>query len=153
VRNGLTAVILLTWLVAVPIEGQVTERNAIEQVLSEFAAAFNAKDAARLASLYADDAVLMPQGVPMLKGRMAVQSALSAMVARGGVVRFNPPSEVEVMGDRAVAAGTYSLAIPGQGGGADAPQVIAAKYLTVFKRVGTAWQIVYDMQNVDPPPR
>jgi uncharacterized protein (TIGR02246 family) len=148
-----TAIILLTFLVTVPIEGQDTGRNAIEQVLTDFAAAFNAKDAAKLASLYSDDAVLMPQGVSMVKGRVAVQSAISTMVARGGVVRFDPPSAVEVTGDRAVAAGTYSVTIPGQGGSAATPQVIAAKYLTVFKRVGSGWKIVYDMQNVDPAPK
>lgn len=152
-RKRLTAVVLLMFLVVIPIQGQVTGRNAIEQVLTGFAAAFNAKDAAKLASLYADDAVLMPQGTPMIKGRAAVQLALSAMVARGGVLRFNPPSAVELTGDRAVAAGTYSVTIPGQSGGAVAPQVIAAKYLTVFKRVGSDWKIAYDMQNVDPAPK
>ena len=150
-RYSLATIVLVTLIVAVRIEAQ--ERSAIEQVLADFSTAFNARDAAKLTSLYADDAVLMPQGVPMIKGRAAVQLALSGMVARGGVVRFDPPSEVEVIGDRAVAAGTYSFTISGQGGGAGAPQVIAAKYLTVFKRVGRDWKIAYDMQNVDVAPK
>ena len=152
-RNGLTSAILLTLLVARPVEAQVAEQNRIEQVFVAFAAAFNAKDAATLASFYADDAVLMPQGVSMVKGRAAIQTAIAAMVATGGTLRFNPVSEVDVTAERAVAVGTYSVTIPGQGGAAAAPQVVAAKYLTVFKRVGNEWKIAYDMQNVDAAPR
>jgi uncharacterized protein (TIGR02246 family) len=150
VHKRLTAVLLLTILVAVPIKGQVTGRNAIEQVLTDFAAAFNAKDATKLVSFYAEDAVLMPPGSPVVKGQPAIKSALMAMVARGGVVKFNVPLAIDVTGDRASAAGTYTVTVSGsQAAGGNAPLVIAAKYLTVFKRVGNAWKIVYDMQNAD----
>ena len=150
--NRLTAVFLLTILVTVPIEGQVTGRNAIEQVLTDFAAAFNVKDAAKLASLYAEDAVLMPPGSPVVKGQPAIKAAFMAMVARGGVVKFNAPLAIEVIGDRAFAAGTYTVtvSVPGsQAAGGNVPLMIAAKYLTVFNRVGNDWKIVYDMQNAD----
>jgi len=152
VRNRLTPLILLTILVAVPIEGQVTGRNAIEQVLTDFAVAFNVKDAAKLTSFYAEDAVLMPPGSPVVKGQPAIKSAFMAMVARGGVVKFNAPLAIEVTGDRALAAGTYTVtvSVPGsQAAGGSGSLMIAAKYLTVFKRVGNDWKIVYDMQNGD----
>jgi uncharacterized protein (TIGR02246 family) len=151
VRNRLAAVIVLMILGAVPVMGQAAGRSAVEQVLTDFAVAFNAKDAVKVASLYADDAVVLPQGVPMMKGRSAIQATLNAMVARGGILRFNPPSEVDVAGNRAVAIGTYTVSIPAAGG--SSPQVIAAKYLTVFKRIGNDWKIVYDMQNLDPAPK
>jgi uncharacterized protein (TIGR02246 family) len=152
VRKRLTAVILLTILVAVPSEGQVTGRNAIEQVLTDFVAAFNAKDAAKLASFYAEDAVLMPPGSPVVKGQPAIKSVFMAMVARGGVVKFNAPLAIDVTGDRAVAAGTYTVTVSvtsSQTAGGNAPLMIGAKYLTVFSRVGNAWKIIYDMQNAD----
>ena len=151
-RNGLTSLILMTILAAVPLGGQVTGRNAIERVLTDFAVAFNVKDAAKLASFYSEDAVLMPPGSPVVKGQPAITSAFMAMVARGGVLKFNPPLAIEVTGDRALAAGTYTVtvSVPGsQAAGGSGPLVIAAKYLTVFKRVGNDWKIVYDMQNAD----
>lgn len=149
----MTSVILLTLLAVRSVEGQVAEQDRIEQLLTAFAAAFNSRDAATVASLYADDAVLMPQGVTMIKGRVAIQAAIAAMVGGGGILRFNPISEVDVTEGRAVAAGTYSVTIPGPEGATSAPQVVAAKYLTVFKRVGNDWKIAYDMQNVDPAPK
>jgi uncharacterized protein (TIGR02246 family) len=142
----------LTVLVSVPLEGQVTGRDAIEQVLTDFAVAFNAKDAAKLASFYAEDAVLMPPGSPVVKGQPAIQSAFMAMVARGGVVKFIAPLAIEVTGDRAFAAGTYTVTVsaPGsQAAGGNGSLMIAAKYLTVFNRVEIDWKIVYDMQNAD----
>jgi uncharacterized protein (TIGR02246 family) len=150
VRNRLAALIVLMILGAVPIMGQAAGRSAVEQVLTDFAVAFNAKDAAKVASLYADDAVVLPQGVPMMKGRSAIQVTINALVARG-IVRFNPPSEVDVRGDWAVAIGTYTASNPAAGG--SSPQVVAAKCLTVFKRIGNDWKIVYDMQNLDPAPK
>jgi uncharacterized protein (TIGR02246 family) len=152
VRNRLSPLILLTILVAVPIEGQVNGRNAIEQLLTDFAVAFNQKDAAKIASFYAEDAVLMPQGSPLVKGRPAITSAFVAMIAPGGVLKFSAPLVIDVTGDRAFAAGTYTVTVtvPGsQAAGGNGSLIIAAKYLTVFKRVGTDWKIVYDMQNAD----
>jgi hypothetical protein len=67
----------------------------------------------------------------------------------------NPPLAVDIIGDRAFAAGTYTLtiAIP-QAAGGTAPMVITAKYLTIFRPVGNCWRILFDMQNGDtPPPR
>jgi uncharacterized protein (TIGR02246 family) len=151
-RKSLAAVILLTLLVALPVEAQVSGRTGIEQLLTDFAAAFNVKDAVKLASFYAEDAVLMPQGSPVVKGQPAIKSAFMAMVARGGVVKFNAPLAIEITGDRALAAGTYTVtvSVPGsQAAGGNRSLAIAAKYLTVFKRVGNHWKIVYDMQNAD----
>ena len=73
--------------------------------------------------------------------------------------------ESEISGDRAVAAGVFTLTIS-RGvavptgvrrggtltGAGTAAQVFAAKYLTVFKRIGNDWKIAYDMQNSDQPP-
>lgn len=149
-RKTLIAVILLTLSVAVPIHGQVAGRNAIQQLLTDFEAAFNAKDAATLASFYAADAVLMPQGAPVVKGQPAIRSTLMGLVARGGVLKFNAPLTIEVTGDRAFAAGTYTVTVSvPQATGGTAPLTIPAKYLTVFTRVGNQWKIVYDMQNAD----
>lgn len=151
-RYRLVFPILLTILVSAPIDGQVAGRNAIEQVLTDFAVAFNMKDAATLASYYADNAVLMPPGSPVVRGRPAIRSAFTAMLARGGVLKFNAPLAIELTGDRAFAAGTYTVTVSvpdSQAAGGNVSLTIAAKYLTVFNRVGNDWKIVYDMQNAD----
>jgi uncharacterized protein (TIGR02246 family) len=156
-RIGLGTVLFVATLVAAPANAQSDGRQTVERILADFAAAFNAKDAVKLAALYADDGVLMPLGAPVLRGRAAIQQALQAMVARGGVLMFNPPIEAEIVGNRAFAAGTYTVTVanPNVPSGTAASQVFAAKYLTVFKRVGNDWKVAYDMQNADAvaPPR
>src|SRR5688500_20043932 len=45
----------------------------LDKVTSDLVAAFNAEDAGRAALLYAEDAVLMPANMPMIKGRTAIE--------------------------------------------------------------------------------
>ncbi len=150
-HTRLVAAVILTLVFAVPAPAQVSDRQAIEGIFVTFQTAFNGRDASTLASLYADDAVLMQPGSPLVKGRAAVDAAAKAIVAHGGTLQFDPPV-VEVEGGRAIAAGTHTVTVSVPGATAGAPGstlVIRAKYLTAFKRVGNAWKIAYDMQNAD----
>jgi uncharacterized protein (TIGR02246 family) len=130
--------------------------GVINKLMTDFTGAFNAKDAAKLASLYAEDAVLMPPNAPLIKGRAAIEAALRRMVERGGTLTLSPMTS-ETNGNSAFSAGTYtvtvltgsSLTLTGVGG--SGTQTFAAKYLTVFKRAGNDWRIAYDMQNADQP--
>lgn len=152
-RTKLVVVVVLTLVVAGQAKAQNNDRQVIEGVLRTFEAAFNSRDASTLAGLYADDAVLMPPGSPLMKGRAAIDAASKAIVARGGTLQFDPPV-VEVEGARAIAAGTYTVTVSVPGAKAGAPGstlVVHAKYLTAFKRLDKGWKIAYDMQNADAP--
>jgi uncharacterized protein (TIGR02246 family) len=120
----------------------------IEQVLKAFETAFTAKDAAKLASFYAEDAVWLPPGYPVVVGRTNIQAAFNAMVAAGGTLKFSSIAS-EISGDQAFAAGTYTVTVSSgaTGVGGSGPKVMAAKYLTVFRRIRGDWKITYDMQN------
>ncbi len=48
-----------------------TDDDALERVVIELSAAFNARDTAAIASLYVDEAVLMPPNEQMVKGAVA----------------------------------------------------------------------------------
>jgi uncharacterized protein (TIGR02246 family) len=125
---------------------------AIEQVLKAFETAFNTKDAAKLASFYAEDAVWLPPGYPVVVGRTDIQAAFNAMVAAGGTLKFSSIAS-ETSGDQAFAAGTYSVTVSSgasltsTGVGGSGQKVMMAKYLTVFRRIRGDWKITYDMQN------
>src|SRR4051812_27897264 len=47
----------------------------LEKLRSEFASAFNAHDAATVASFYADDAIAMPPNEQMITGRANIQAS------------------------------------------------------------------------------
>lgn len=147
----LIAAVVLIFSLAGQAAAQTSDRQMIEGILRTFEAAFNSRDASTLARIYADDAVLMPPGSPLMKGWAAIDAAAKAIVARGGTLQFDPPV-VEVEGARAIAAGTYTVTVSVPGAKAGAPGsalVVHAKYLTAFKRVGKDWKIAYDMQNAD----
>lgn len=112
-----------------------------------FAAAFNAKDAAKLGTFYVDDAVLMPPGGPMVKGRAAIEAAFQQQFAAGITGLKLVAVEARVAGDQAFEAGTSSMTI---GAG---PKAVAGrgKYVVVYTRVGGVWKIRYDIFNDDGP--
>jgi uncharacterized protein (TIGR02246 family) len=140
--------VALALALAVPGHAQGTTSPVLDKLMAEFVAAFNAKDTAALASFYAEDAVWMPPNAPMIKGRSALEAAFKKQFAGPGVLKLTWTAS-EIAGTRAFSAGTYTVTIPVDGGGS---LTFAAKYLTVFKRVGNDWKIAFDMQNADEPP-
>jgi uncharacterized protein (TIGR02246 family) len=146
--KSIVGVGLALLVIAAPGYAQEKTSPALDKVMAEFVVAFNAKDFVALASIYAEDALWMPPNAPVIKGRSAIEAVFQRLFAGPGVLKLTSSSS-EIAGTLAFSAGTYTVTIPADGGGS---QTFAAKYLTVFKRVGNDWKIAYDMQNADQPP-
>jgi uncharacterized protein (TIGR02246 family) len=58
-------------------------RKAVEKVIAQWEKYANTKDAAGLASLYAEDATLLPPGMPAIKGRQNIQKFFEGFFAAG----------------------------------------------------------------------
>ena len=143
---------------AVPGNAQGKTVPVLDKLLAGFVEAFNRRDAATLASFYAEDGVLMAPDMPMIRGRANIEAAVNKMFERGGVLKL-AATVSEISGSQAFAAGTFTVTISGGTsltltgvGGAGGSLTFAAKFLTVFKRVGSDWKIAFDMQNADQPP-
>jgi uncharacterized protein (TIGR02246 family) len=130
------------------VHGQRKTDPALDQLAKEFTAAFNAKDAAKVASFYADDAVLMSPDEPMVKGRSAIEVHYQEefRVAFSNVQI--KPMESVVSGTRAFEAGTSSATRPGDA----SSRTEDGKYVVLYKRIGNGWKIAYDIYNDDQPP-
>jgi uncharacterized protein (TIGR02246 family) len=124
------------------VHGQGKTDPALNKLASEFEAAFNAKDAAKVASFYAEDAVAMPPNRPMVKGRSAIEAQLKAEMQKQPVTLKLSPFESAVVGDRAYEAGTSAVTLPDG-------RTVNEKYLVVYRRVGGEWKIAYDIWNSD----
>ena len=69
--------------IAEPAKPDLTQiRSEIVAIETAWAAAQNAKDVNALMAMYADDAVSMPDGEPMLTGKAAIQKKLEADFAK-----------------------------------------------------------------------
>ena len=117
-----------------------TER-ALDRLAAAFAEAFNAKDAAKIASFYADDAIVMAPDQPMVRGRSDIE-AYYARGFRSAISGFRlAPMESAIIGDRAFEVGTSTLTE--RQGASD------GKYVVLYRRVRGEWKIAYDIFNND----
>ena len=115
-----------------------------------WAAAYNAGDADAITALYAEDAVLQPPGAPSATGSAAIRefiaSDIVATKAAGLTMNIPEAGAVDVSGDLAYEAGTYTVT------DASGATVDAGKYLGVFQKKDGKWLYVRDTWNSDNAP-
>lgn len=96
---------------------QSEDIDAIKQLARDWQAGWLAGDASALLSLYADDAVLMPQGLPALAGKEAIRSLYQAVFEEFRVTGGGRLLEVVVAGDWGYFLSTYELTAKPLAGG------------------------------------
>lgn len=122
-------------------------KAGIKQIAREMEAAFRTKDAAKLASLYADDAVLMPPNQEMVKGRAAIEAWFREPMRRLASVKI-APARTRVSGDKPYEVGTFETIAEGT----TAASPMTFKYVLIFKRVRGKWLVAFDIWNSNLPP-
>lgn len=146
-RTGLMVVLLCLCLLlgfggVAP--GQGKRDRTLDKLAEDFAAAYTARDAARITAFYADRAVVMPPDAPMVQGRENIEEYYRRGFAQSsGMLRLQPMESV-IAGSSAYEAGTSSL-VAIRGGGES-----AGKYVVIYERIRNEWKIVYDIFNNDP---
>ncbi len=109
-----------------------------------------AADAAAVAVMFRDDAVLMPSNRPLVRGRAVIEQFYSEWFKGPAKVSAFTFTHIEspVVGDIAYDVGTYqqTLSI-----GPDASVNDSGKYTVILKRSSTEWKIAYLIFNSDFP--
>jgi ketosteroid isomerase-like protein len=119
--------------------------DSVEALDSAFTAAMNHHDTAAAAAQYADDAVVMPPGMPRAVGHDAI-AKLFASLGDSTVQMQLVGDEVHGTGDVAFRTGTYTVSTQSN-------VVEQGRYLTVFQRQHNgSWKITHDMWNSEAPP-
>jgi uncharacterized protein (TIGR02246 family) len=122
-------------------------------IQSDLIAAFRARDSARIADFYADDAVFVTPGRAPVIGRKAVAEIMVEDLKDPG---FNlelteQTSRMAVSGDLAYIRGTFTASFTNPQSGQ--VQSIGGTYLQVLgKQEGGGWQILEDISSPGPPP-
>ena len=123
---------------------------AVNALRGKYVAAFNANDAAALAALYADDAIVMAENQPAVEGRPAIQSRYEAMFKANTVKIAVTPLETQVAGDWAFDRGNGTVTITPKSG---RPVEESDKYLVILKRLpGGLWKVYRETDNSNSPP-
>jgi ketosteroid isomerase-like protein len=124
-----------------------------KQLGQDYVQATKKGDAANLTSLYAKDAILLPQGVaePVV-GEANIRKFFEVYVAGPKPDNFTlTVAEATMINSRTMfVAGTWGGEVPGQNGGASTH--IGGTWLTVDVLEGSAWKIRAATRNLLPRP-
>lgn len=130
----------------------LTEREgaAIAEASSRWAQAVETGDLDRLASLYAEDAVLMPPGAPAVHGRQAIREFLATFPAVESATLTQ--EDVEGRGDLAYVVGSYELTMLAVPGDTASRVTDRGKFVEIReRREDGSWPMVVDIWNSSGP--
>ncbi len=126
--------------------------DAINSLRDKFIALDNASDAAGLASLFTNDAVLMPPNQAAVTGNQAIESWFQTTFDQFTTEFTVASEELEVVGDWAFDWGAYMTALTPRAGGE--PTEDRGKYIVILrKQVDGSWRIVKNIWNSNNPPQ
>jgi uncharacterized protein (TIGR02246 family) len=126
------------------------EMAKIGTLRDQFTTAYNSNDAAAVAGLYTDDAVMMPSNQAAVEGRTAIQSWYENMYKGMSVKIAITPIETQVAGDWAYDRGTAMLTMTPKAKGK--PMEESSKYLVILKRqTDGSWKCFRDIDNSNAP--
>jgi len=115
-------------------------KSQIAKMDQAWQTAYNAKDAAGIAALYAQDAKVMAPGHATVSGRTEIQAFFAE--------QFKQPGKNTLTTAEVLDGGTYAIAIGGYvATGPDGKHLDHGTYVTIYKKVGANWMIYRDTWN------
>ena len=124
-------------------------RIELGQMNRGFGAALNAKDAKAAAALYTEDAVLIPPGEPLVRGREAIEEYWRGAIELGGIREVS----VETMdalssGSLGYETGSFVLTVNGPDGEA---VIDRGRYIELLRREPDGrWLSTHGIWNASP---
>jgi len=141
---------LLSYIGAYGEEMDVAQaQKAIEKGGAQFVEALNRGDAAAIAAMYTDDAILLPPNSEMIRGRQGVQEFWNTALQMGVKSVTVTTVDTHVSGDTAYRVVKYTLTIQPQGQGS---MIDSGKAVDLWKRQADgSWKVQVDIWNSSLP--
>lgn len=151
-----TAICVSLPVQAAPPQAQATAQKAdtaIAKIVDAYVAGMNARNAAKIAELYAEDAVEMPPFRQPVKGRQAIRSYYEQQF-KGEQMEFSDLRlqriDSRTSGDIAFDTGTYTQKVTPKGG---KPMDDTGNYVVILRRAADGqWRVAYAIYNSHVPP-
>ncbi len=133
------------------------ERNLVSDVAkvyelwNEYAAALKAGDLERWMSLWSEDAIQMPPGIPRRVGKEQIRREMQPVFDLFDTSKMTiHTEEVRILGNRAYSHGTHTFEMTPKEGGET--KGYSGKFLDILeKQVDGSWKIAIDCHNYDEP--
>jgi uncharacterized protein (TIGR02246 family) len=128
-----------------PTPSQEQAAAAIEQTTRDWAAAYQAGDAARAASFVTDDGLFVPPNAPRISGRDAIQRYNKRLLDAVSIEQVTTTVDgVRLAGDWAVSHGSWAIVFSENGRSfAD-----TTRYVAIWERQADgSWKVAHDIWN------
>jgi len=135
---------IITSLLALSLPAFAQDSGHIQMLNDQFSDAFNRGDAATLATLYTEDAAVLPAGSPLVRGREAIQNFSKKGAEQLEGMRLTTVDVQPLGNDAAREIGTFVLKTKGQ-----TPQQVDGKYVVIWQKEGANWKISTDIWNAN----
>jgi ketosteroid isomerase-like protein len=147
VRAGALVSLLVLGGVASAADKMSNAAQALAKLDEDWSAAAATRDAKRVASFYAENAIAYPPNEPMAIGRAAAEKVWAAYFAEPTYKLSWKTSHAEVNGVLGYTTGTYEDSFQGP----DGKTVYGkGKYVCVWKKQADGtWKAIHDMWNTD----
>ena len=119
-------------------------RKAIDKLNSRLSEGFVKGDTSIIASVYAEDAVILPPDTNMIRGKKAIKEFWGAAMESGVKEANLTTLELSGGGEYVHEMGTCVLKIQPKGG---KPTEQNVKYVVVWRRTADGWRINWDIWN------
>lgn len=124
--------------------------SAVDSLRQSFLDAHNAGEAGRVASLYTQDAVLLPTDRPPVDGRDSIQAFFARELAAGPTLEVEP-HEVKPLSPRWTSSGgTYRVTVSPEG--TQDTTTVRGSYLILFRQTADGWKLFRHAATFDSLP-
>ena len=137
-------ILLFVLLAAGCMQAPQTDLEGLKAMRDVWQSAFDARDPAAVAAIYAEDGALMPPNSDTVIGRAAIE-AFWADFQASGISGEIKDTEVYAHGDVGYKIGTYTVTDPG------GATIDEGKYVEIWRHVDGKWQMYRDIWNSELP--
>ncbi len=126
--------------------------DTLKQLEAEFMKAAAEKGSKGYMSYYADDAVEVPNGGPIIQGKVNIAPGMSFLDDANNRLKWTPAGgDLSASGDLGYTYGTFEFHSKDKDG---KPHVEYGKYTSIWKLLKDgSWKVVLDMGNAGPAPK
>jgi ketosteroid isomerase-like protein len=123
--------------------------DTLRQLEGEFMKAAAEHGSQGYLSYYADDAVELPNGAPLIQGKMNIAKTMGFLDDKNNHLTWIPVgADISASGDLGYTYGTYEFSSKDKDG---KTVVDHGKYTNIWKKQGDgSWKVVLDMGNSSP---
>jgi uncharacterized protein (TIGR02246 family) len=153
--SGVLPVLAMAACTSAPADSTAADTEAINKLRSDYIAAANAEDAAKVAALFTDDGMRMESNMPAIKGRDAIEKGLAQLMEGMDVDISITSEELVIADDWAFDRGQFMTHLMPK----DPKQQMVmdqGKYIVILRRgADGSWRIAREIGNSNvplPPP-